>query len=181
MTHLISHMNGDTKHCIRSSTNSGCGGQDVWVKLPPSHFLAVWLGPPPLLSRVIFILSKWRIFFFRGFLRLFSIPFSGILRDSNTCCNTSWSKSQKCEPTVALNLKFKKLMKLSTHTKEKPTAKPPWSWRYPREEQGREEVQVISPVCRGRNYMADSGVTRNQEALAICCSPKLKEHSSERS
>ena len=95
------------------------------MKLPPSHFRAVWLGPPPLLSRVIFILSKRRIFFFRGFLRLFSIPFSGILRDSNTCCNTSWSKSQKCEPTVALNLKFKKLMKLSTHTKEKPTAKPP--------------------------------------------------------
>lgn len=124
-------MNGDTKLCMRSSTSSGCGGQDVWVKLPPSHFRAVWLGPPPLLSRVIFILSKRRIFFFRGFLRLFSIPFSGILRDSNTCCNTSWSKSQKCEPTVALNLKFKKLMKLSTHTKEKPTAKPPMVMKIP--------------------------------------------------
>lgn len=144
-------MNGNTKHYIKSTASYRLGSQDVCVKSPPSHFLAVWLQPAPFLSRVIFILSKRRIFFFffQGFLRLFSIPFSGILRDSNTCCHTSWSKSQKCEPIVFLNLKFKKLMKLSTHTKEKPTAKSPMVMKIPLKG-SRGETESRSPsVWRG--------------------------------
>lgn len=55
----------------------GCLGRIL--SLPACHLLAVWLGPAPLLPRVIFILNKRRIFFFLPRIsKVFSVPFSGI-------------------------------------------------------------------------------------------------------
>lgn len=141
------------KQYIKGRASSQVGGQDVCVESSPSHPPAMWLGPAPLLPRVIFVLSKRRIIFsFQGFLRLFSVPFSGIPKESSTCCNTFWSRSQKCEPRVVLNLNFKKLMRMSSHVKKKPTANPLWVMKvHLKVSTGRCRPLAYesSPVCEG--------------------------------
>lgn len=100
--------------------------------VPACPPLAVWLGPAPLFPRVISILRRRRIFFFlpRISKALFSSLFWDTDGDSSTCCNTFWSRSQKCEPIVVLNLNFKKLMRMSSHRQGK-IANPPWVTKVP--------------------------------------------------